>query len=78
VEAFYGPEAETLEDNLAVAGKIRLTRDLATLCGLSGPSRRGKRFNWNKDDGNDDEHKQEEESLGSEVQCPSLPKRARV
>ena len=63
VEAFYGPDAETLDDDLALARRIQVTRDLTALCGLSEPTRRGKRFGWNKDDDSDDEAKQEEELL---------------
>jgi hypothetical protein len=72
VEAFYGPEAETLDDDLALARRIQVTKDLTALCGLSEPTRRGKRFNWNKDDNSDDEAKQEQDLLGPEVvKCPT-------
>jgi hypothetical protein len=38
---------------------------------LSEPTRRGKRFNWNKDDNGDDEAKQEQGLRGPEVvKCP--------
>jgi hypothetical protein len=63
VEAFYGPEAETLEDDLALARRIRVTRDLTAFCGLSEPTLRGERFNWNKNDDSEDELKGEEDSL---------------
>jgi hypothetical protein len=46
VEAFYGPEPETLENDLALARRIQVTKDLTALCGFSEPSRRGKRCNW--------------------------------
>ena len=46
VEAFYGPELETLKNDLAPARRIQVTKDLTALCGFSEPSRRGKRCNW--------------------------------
>ena len=63
VEAFYGPEAETLEGDLALARRIQVTKDMVALCGLWEPNRRGKSFNWNKDDDSDNELKQEEDPL---------------
>jgi hypothetical protein len=67
VEAFYGPEAETLDNDLALTRRIQVTKDLTALCGLSGPNRQGKRFNWNSDD----EAKQEHDLLSPEVvKCP--------
>jgi hypothetical protein len=42
VEAFYGPEAEILDDDLALARRIQVTKDLTALYGLSEPTRRGK------------------------------------
>lgn len=46
VEAFYGPEPETLENDLALARRIQVTKDLTALCWFLEPSRRGKRCNW--------------------------------
>lgn len=34
VEAFYGPEAETLGGDLALARRIQVMKDMAALCGL--------------------------------------------
>jgi len=38
VEAFYGPEAETLEGDLALARRIQVMKDMAALCGLWEPN----------------------------------------
>jgi hypothetical protein len=46
VEAFYGPEPETLEDDLTLARRIQITKDWTALCTFSELSRRGKRCNW--------------------------------
>jgi Protein of unknown function (DUF3435) len=59
VDTYYGLEAETSEGPAAVARRIQVTTDLKTFCGLREPSRRGKRFNWNKDDGSDESSGQE-------------------
>jgi hypothetical protein len=53
VEAFYGPDAETLDGKAALARRIQVTRDITMLYKLSKPSRRGKRFNWNQGDEDD-------------------------
>jgi len=50
VEAFYGPDAETLDGEPALNRRIQVTKDMVALCGLSEPNRRGRRFNWNKVD----------------------------
>jgi hypothetical protein len=72
VEAFYGPEAETLEGDLALTRRIQVTKDMTALCGLWEPNRRGKSFNWNKEDDSDDESKQEDDSLliPDTIKCP--------
>jgi hypothetical protein len=71
VEAFYGPEAEILEDDLALARRIQVTKELTALYGLSEPCRRGKRFNWNKDDNNDKLKQEEETPHGPDAgKCP--------
>lgn len=46
VETFHGPEPETLENELALARRIQVTKDLTALYGFSEPSCRGKRCNW--------------------------------
>jgi hypothetical protein len=71
VEAFYGPDAETLDDDLEITRRIQIIKDLTALCGLSESPRRGKRFNWNKDDDSDGESKPKEVLLGRGlVKCP--------
>jgi hypothetical protein len=37
MEAFYGPEAETLEDDLALARRIQVTKDMMALCKKTRP-----------------------------------------
>ena len=59
MEAYYGPEAETSEGPASLVRRIQITTDLKTSCGLREPSRRGKRFNWNKDDDSDEDSNQE-------------------
>lgn len=39
VEAFYGLEAEILDNDLALARRIQVTKDLMALYGLSEPPR---------------------------------------
>ena len=46
MEASYGPDAETLDDDLALTRRIQVTKDLTARCGLSEPTRRGKTFNY--------------------------------
>jgi hypothetical protein len=67
VEAFYGPEAETLEGDLALARRIQVTKDMTALCGLWEPNRRGRIVNWNKEDDTDDKLEHEDSPLGPEV-----------
>jgi hypothetical protein len=45
VEAFYGPDAKTINDNLALTRRIQVTKNLTALYGLSKPTRRKKTFN---------------------------------
>jgi hypothetical protein len=42
MEAFYGPEADTLEDDLALAGRIRVTKDMMALCKKTRPLGRAR------------------------------------
>ena len=72
MDAFYGPDAETLEGETALARRIQVTKDMTALCRLWEPNRRGKRSNCSKDDGND-ETKHEEDSIPgvAEMKCPT-------
>ena len=72
VDAFYGPEAETLEGEAAVARRIQVTKDMVALCRLWEPGRRGKWRSSTKDD-SDDEPKQEADSDPGldEMTCPT-------
>ena len=47
-DAFFGPDAESLDGERALARRIQVVTDLAALCELRESSRRGKSFNWNK------------------------------
>jgi len=47
-DAFFGPDAESLDGERALARRIQVVTDMATLCKLRQSSRRGKPFNWNK------------------------------
>jgi hypothetical protein len=42
MEAFYGPEAETLEDDLALARRIQVTKDMKALCKKTRPLGRAR------------------------------------
>jgi Protein of unknown function (DUF3435) len=48
VEAFFGPDAETLDDKPALLRRIQVTKDMIALCGLCEPSRQRGRFNWKR------------------------------
>jgi hypothetical protein len=48
VDAFLGPEAESMTGKEALTQRIQVVRDLAALCVLRELSRRGKAFNWNR------------------------------
>jgi len=73
VDAFYGPDAETLEGEAALARRIQVTKDMVALCRLSEPSRRGKRPSSTMKDDSDDEPKQEADLNPSldEMSCPT-------
>jgi len=73
VNAFYGPEAETLEGEEALARRIQVTKDMVALYRLSEPSRRGKRPSSTMKDDSDDEPKQEADSNPGldEMSCPT-------
>jgi hypothetical protein len=47
-DAFFGPDAESLDGERALARRIQVVTDMAALCKLRESSRRGKPFNWNK------------------------------
>ena len=73
VNAFYGPEAETLEGEEALARRIQVTKDMVALCRLSEPSRRGKWPSSTMKDDSNDEPKQEVDSNPGldEMSCPT-------
>lgn len=50
VENFYGPDAETFDDDKLLARRIQVTKDMVALLQLCEPNRRGNRVNWNIDD----------------------------
>ncbi|KAJ5993329.1 hypothetical protein N7451_009053 [Penicillium sp. IBT 35674x] len=52
VENFYGPDAETFDDDKLLARRIQVTKDMVALLQLCEPNRRGNRVNWNIDDEN--------------------------
>jgi len=47
VENFYGPDAETFDDDKLLARRIQVTKDMVALLQLCEPNRRGNRVNWN-------------------------------
>ena len=47
-DAFFGPDAESVDGERALTRRIQVITDLAALCELRESSRRGKSFNWNK------------------------------
>lgn len=67
VEAFYGPKAETLEGDLALARRIQVMKDMTALCGLWEPNHWGRIVNWNKEDDTNDKLKHEDSPLGPDV-----------
>jgi hypothetical protein len=73
VDAFYGPEAETLGGEAALARRIQVTKDMVALCRLWEPSRRGKQPSSTTKDESGDEPKQEADSNPSidEMTCPT-------
>lgn len=71
VEVFYGPKAETLENDLALARRIQVMKDMTALCGLWEPNHWGRIVNWNKEDDTNDKLKHEDSPLGPDVvKCP--------
>jgi hypothetical protein len=71
VEAFYGPKAETLEGDLALARRIQVMKDMTALCGLWEPNHWGRIVNWNKEDDTNDKPKHEDSPLDPDVvKCP--------
>ena len=48
-DTFFGPDAESIDGKRTLARRIQVASDLAALCKLRQPSRRGKPFNWNKE-----------------------------
>lgn len=73
VDAFYGPDTETLDGELALTRRIQVTKDMTALCRLWEPNRRGKRPLWDKNDDRDDETKQKDDPVPDldEIKCPT-------
>ena len=44
VDSFYGPESDSFDGEELIRRQIQVTKDLITLCTLSEPSRKGRRF----------------------------------
>ena len=49
-DTFFGPDAESIDGKRTLARRIQVASDLAALCKLCQPSRRGKPFNWSKEE----------------------------
>ena len=49
-DIFFGPDAESIDGKRTLARRIQVVGDLAALCKLRQPSRRGKTFNWKKEE----------------------------
>lgn len=49
-DTFFGPEAEPMTGEKALTRRIQVIDDVAALCKLREPSRRGKSFDWNEED----------------------------
>jgi hypothetical protein len=71
VEAFYGPEAESFEEDQLLARRIQVTKDMVAFSRLCEPNRRGKRVNWEVDEESGKEE-EEDHSLTQEesLRCP--------
>ena len=50
VDAFFGPEAESTNGEESLTRRIQTVTDMFALCQLRDPPRRGKPFNWNKEE----------------------------
>src|SRR5436190_1850208 len=71
-DAFFGPDAESMDGERTLTRRIQVVGDLAALCKLSQPSRRGKPFNWNKEEktANDAILQQEDEDIKTRKTSP--------
>jgi hypothetical protein len=49
-DAFFGPTAETLTGDEALSRRIQVVNDLAVLCELREPPKRGPKLDWSKYD----------------------------
>jgi hypothetical protein len=49
-DAFFGPNAESIDGKSTLVRRIQVIGDLITLYKLRQPFRRGKSFNWNKEE----------------------------
>ena len=74
-DAFFGPDAESLDGERALARRIQVVTDMMALCNLRESSRRGKPFNWNKVETADDAvpHLDVEDNKIVKVSPPSSP-----
>jgi len=71
-DAFFGPDAESIDGERTLARRVQVVGDLAVLCKLRQPSRRGKSFNWNKEEkaANDAILQQEDEDIKTRKTSP--------
>lgn len=60
MEAFYGDNAEALDDEAVLLTRIKVTEDIVAFCKLSEPNRRGRKSNETKRDANDCPTKRED------------------
>lgn len=60
VENFYGPEAESFDEDRLLARRVQVTKDMVAFSQLCEPNRRRNQINW---DINDDELEKSEEPL---------------
>jgi hypothetical protein len=47
-DVFFGPDAESTDEQKSLTRRIQAVSDLTALCKLREASRRGKPFKWNK------------------------------
>ena len=73
-DAFFGPDAESIDGERTLTRRIQVVGDLAALCKLSQPSRRGKPFNWNKEEktANDAILQREDEDIKTRKTSPPM------
>ena len=49
-DAFFGPDAESTDGGKTLTRRIQVVSDLVALCEMRQQCRRGKPFNWNKEE----------------------------